>query len=404
VKRAVAIAVGLVLAVALPAAAAEPTPATFPALPVHESRYYTIHSDLPPAFVREAELRMTRMVEEYRARTKGFAGQVRGKLAFHLFATEADYLRAGGLPGTAGMYYHQPPARLMAVADEGPGPRLWYTVQHEGFHQFTDAVTRFELPMWVHEGLAEYFGEMLFTGDAFVAGVVPPWRLDRVRATLTLDPGAGGYVPMADLLRLSHEAWNAGIRPENYDHVWSLAHFLVHAEGGRYRAAFDGYLRAVARGRDWDRAWAEQMGPAGLGRVDELERRWRLYWSSLPDHPSDDLYAEAAVRTLASLLARATIAGQRFDGFPAFLRAAESQGLKVPDTDWLPPSLGRMAAGLVADLAERGGTFALADPDTREPRVVFTRADGSTLVGRFTVRGVKVAAVAVEAGSRAGRR
>jgi hypothetical protein len=197
-------------------------------------------------------------------------------------------------------------------------------------------------------------------------------------------------------MRLAHMRWNEAMRIENYDHVWSVAHFLVHADSGRYRDAFDGFLRAAARGQNATAAWGEHFGPHGLAQPADLERAWRRYWSSRPDHPTDAVYAEAAVRTLASLLARATARGQRFDDFAAFREAAEAGQLKMPESDWLPASLGQMAGAWVEDLSSRGATFTLADVRSREPRVVVRQGGGATIEGRFKLRGERVASVTIE--------
>ena len=52
----------------------------------------------------------------------------------------------------------------MAFAGEHITAYTWHTVQHEGFHQFAHAVIGGDIPTWLNEGLAEYFGEALFTG------------------------------------------------------------------------------------------------------------------------------------------------------------------------------------------------------------------------------------------------
>jgi len=52
-------------------------------------------------------------------------------------------------------------------------------VQHEGFQQFIHAAGGGHIPIWINEGLAEYFGEALFTGDGYVVGLIPPQRLAR---------------------------------------------------------------------------------------------------------------------------------------------------------------------------------------------------------------------------------
>ncbi|MDQ3440250.1 MAG: hypothetical protein M3478_07860, partial [Planctomycetota bacterium] len=131
---------------------------TKPALRAYETRYYTIHTDLGRDAAREAELRMTRMAEEYRRRTSDFSGEIRKKLPFYLFKREADYHAAGGTPNTAGEYNPNTLTLMAFAGDDGPNLQTWHAVQHEGFHQFADQVIGRGLPIWANEGLAEYFG------------------------------------------------------------------------------------------------------------------------------------------------------------------------------------------------------------------------------------------------------
>ena len=53
----------------------------------YEGRYYVINTDLIGDDLREAELRMTRMAEEYKKRTEGFSGTITRKFPFYLFRT-----------------------------------------------------------------------------------------------------------------------------------------------------------------------------------------------------------------------------------------------------------------------------------------------------------------------------
>src|SRR3712207_464689 len=73
-------------------------------LPKYEGRYYIIHTDLTDDDLKEAELRMSRMAEEYHERTKGFAGDIRSKLPFYLYRNEQDYYAAGGTRDSAGFF------------------------------------------------------------------------------------------------------------------------------------------------------------------------------------------------------------------------------------------------------------------------------------------------------------
>ena len=90
------------------------------------------------------------------------------------------------MPGSAGVYMRSDgEPRLMGVAGELENAFTWHLIQHEGFHQFAAAVIGGDRPVWVNEGLAEYFGEAIFTGDGFIAGIIPQWRLKRIRAELS---------------------------------------------------------------------------------------------------------------------------------------------------------------------------------------------------------------------------
>src|SRR5687768_3172257 len=77
----------------------------------YETSYYIIHTDLEGDDVREAAIRMTKMFEEYRERTRAFSGQARKKLPFYLFRKAEDYYPAGGIPGSAGVFMGE---KLMA--------------------------------------------------------------------------------------------------------------------------------------------------------------------------------------------------------------------------------------------------------------------------------------------------
>ena len=199
-------------------------------LPRYETRYYILFTDVPTEQANEVALRMTKMAEEYHARTRDFAGEIHTKFPFYLYSHRDDYIANGGMTGTDGFYNG---TVLSAVAGERLTDRTWHAVQHEGFHQFADAVIGGNRPTWIDEGLAEYFGEALFTGDGFVSGVVPPWRLKRLKEEIN----SGKLKSCDDLMSLSHADWNANITIPNYDQAWSMVHFLAHGDNGKYQRA-----------------------------------------------------------------------------------------------------------------------------------------------------------------------
>jgi hypothetical protein len=360
----------LILAGAFGATAAEPV------LKAHESKYYIIHTDLPENETREASVRMTRMVDEYVQRTSGFSGKLEGRLPFYLYKNLGDYTKALGVEGSGGFFDGE---KLMAATLRGEDGTIsrdtWHIVQHEGFHQFAHAVIGGEFPMWADEGLAEYFGEALFTGDGFETGLIPQARLVRVRALLV----DGKTKPFAQFLALSREQWNAKVEMKNYDQAWSIVHFLMHGEDGKLQKTLDNVLHDVTKGESADRAYR-----AHFDEIPDLERRYRKWWLGLGDDPTSNGYARATVATLTSFLARAQLTGQGFGDFDALLKTPAGE-FRQEKEQWLPPAL---LAGALADAKQiiaAGDRFELIKSDGQPPSILLTRKNGAKLTGRIAV-------------------
>jgi hypothetical protein len=369
-----------------------PTPAqgaeAKPSLRQYDSPYYVIHTDLEPNVVREVYVRLTAMAEEYRDRTQAFGGAIRTKRPFYLFSEEEDYLKAGGKPGSAGEYISDRAGdRLLAKAGSRDPSRLWHTIQHEGFHQFADRVISPRLPVWVNEGLAEYFGEGLWTGDGMVTGVIPPSRLRSIRQLL-LEREIRTFPEMMDM---DPKEWQGSLEVRNYDQAWSMVHFLVNGDGGKYCQAFCDFLNDVSRGLAVKQSFQNRFG-----RDDKaFQARYEQWWGSLEDNPTADLYARANLATLTSFLARSQGLRMTFASAGEFLAAVTEEKIPVEAEKrpslWLPLSLGREAA----KAAPRMGDWTLeAKPS---PRLVLRRSEGSVLTGTFTLAGDQRPAVKVTA-------
>lgn len=348
----------------------------FPAQPAtgqmqqYESRYYRIHTDLTDAqAIREIDLRLTHMAEAYHELTRHFAGKISKRLPFYLFRRQEDYIAAGGIPNSAGVFAGD---RLMAVAGDQVSDRTWKVIQHEGFHQFVRHVIRGDIPVWVNEGLAEYFEEAVFTGDRFITGLIPQHRLARVQARIE----SNSFRSIPSLILIEHERWNAEMATANYDQAWSMVHFLAHGDDGKYEAPFNAFLLDVGRHRlRWKKAWVKHFGPLD----GSFEAAWKRYWTELPDNPTQAVYAEATLDTLTNFLARAVAAGQTFKSIEEFFDAAETGRLKSHAKDWLPP-------GLLATALRRAqaiGTWTIEPTPHRPPKLICKLEDGTTLIGTF---------------------
>jgi len=356
--------------------------AAFGQMQTVQTRYYTIHSDLDPDTIREAALRLTRMVEVYMDRTKGFSGRVTTRLPFYLFRRYEDYMAAGGLPGSTGVYTGE---KLMATAGDHVTSRTWGLVQHEGFHQFVHVAMGGDIPVWVNEGLAEYFGEAYFTGDDMITGLIPPARLQSIKAMID----ANNHKSIADMMTLDREAWNHAMKATYYDQAWSMVHFLAHGDGEKYQPKFNGFINDVSKkGMEWRRAWRENFGED----TDAFENAWRAYWLAQPENPSAHDYARATTATLTSFLARAVSQKQEFKDFDTFREAAEQGSLKTHNDDWLPLSLLKHAL----TNARYMGSWKLESQRGRPPTLVCTMEDGTKIVGSFQVRRRRVQTVTVK--------
>jgi hypothetical protein len=347
-----------------------------------ETPYYTIHGQLDPAIVREAALRLPTMAEEYLDRTRDFSGRIQEKLPFYLYDDEQAYLAAGGTAGTVGLYDGE---RLMALSRPGEELSLWHTVQHEAFHQFAEAVIRGPLPMWVNEGLADYFGEAMFVGDDYVVGLVPTWRLARLKRQIS----DGQYMPFEQFMDLTHDQWNAELDPGHYDQAWAMVQYLVHAKDGRYNKSFTAFVQALSHGHPWRKAWRDTIGP-----IDGFEQAWRTYWLAQPEHPTADAYAEGCVRILTHWLARSHAAGMIVTDPQKLLAEAAEGRIPMDPAEWLPASLAQVARVETKSLAEQGYAFAI-QTGRGLPQVVATAPDGGRIIGRFTMKAGRIRGVQI---------
>ena len=354
-------------------------------LRTYETKYYTLRTDLDADRLREITQHLTLMAEEYNRRTRGFAGTVNRRLPVYAFRDARGYLANGGMSGSGGVFTGD---KLMVMAGEEITPWTWHVIQHEGFHQFALAAIGRGLPIWANEGLAEYFGHGVFTGDGFYTGLIPPQRQARVQSGIR----EGKFRSLKSMMLLPHEVWNAEVglaRQQasfNYDQAWSMIHFLAHADGGRYQDAFASFLRGVSHGQPWEQAWVRSFGNG----VDAFQQRWEAYWLGLPESPTEQLYAEATAATLTSFFARAFSQRQYFESFEEFAEAGKAGELKMHTEDWLPSSL-------LTDALKVAPTMGTWSIDSKPGRrlVVCTRADGTTIEGRFRVASRRVKGVDV---------
>jgi hypothetical protein len=253
------------------------------------SRYYSIRSDLPPADTKAYADHLDVMYDEFARRLVSTTGLKRRSPEFPnvlMFAKQQDYLDTlrtqFGINGTGsgGMFFVTPRGAGLAFWVEGlPRQRVHHVVQHEGFHQFAYAFFGNELPPWLNEGLAEFFGESVVEGKRVIVGQASPQAVGTVRAAVE----QGKHIPFPDLLLMDSARWNGNVQSQSatariqYPQSWSMVHFLVYAEDGRYEPMFSDMLRRLNNGVKPLDAMKQSYSLDTDAEVSEFEARWRKY-------------------------------------------------------------------------------------------------------------------------------
>jgi hypothetical protein len=366
----------------VPAAENPPTPPED--LQVHPAGPYRVYTDLTGPRLWTAMARLEHLAALYQRQTAGFDGDIDQPLNVLLYSDYNDYRAALDAPlaRSAGIYTG---GELRAIADTRTFSResIWHVIQHEGFHQVAHRVIARpgkQLPLWVNEGLAEYFGEALWTGTRLLPGVIDAGR---VYSKVPVRGGRCGRIqrrydeqsfrPIEQLLTLTPEAWREGqLSTIDYDQVYALVHYLIHGEQGAHREAFAAYINEVAKGRPNLPTFKKHFG-RDLDAMGEACRNW---WMALPDQPTARLHTIIAAETLGNALARAK-PGLTWGSADAFLRAVKADGLELlPGRRMhLPNWLVVQAASAAEHLAE----WTLSETDARI-RLTATLPDGRSVI------------------------
>lgn len=251
--------------------------------PVVTSRYYRIKSDLPQEQLKPLVEHLDRTFEAY----VGLLGNLRQNLPASfdvlIFAQRADYVATLGNQyavngqGSGGMFFSNPRGSALALWTENlPIRRVHHVIQHEGFHQVAFALFGGNLSPWVNEGLAEFFGEAAMVNGKLVLGQTNPRVLRSVQDAIEKKT----YIPFRQMVQMDGATWNAAVQNGSakvqYEQAWSMVHFLVYGDGGRYDAMFGQYLRLLNAGYNPYESFVRAFRSDDL---EDFERKWAAFMS-----------------------------------------------------------------------------------------------------------------------------
>jgi hypothetical protein len=312
----------------------EPTPK----LSIYRSAHYRIHTNLTQRETVPFGRHMDALFEQYDKRFRRLSGNTIQRMPLYLFETEQQYdrfLQENGIDAThsGGMFFVTHQFQGLATWTDARSRRKTFEVlQHEGFHQFAWHAFGPSMPVWLNEGLAQYFESAVLNEDGrMTLGLTCAARIDRVKAALAQDDA----LAIDTLTRITPRQWAGVLRrsPDRanllYAQSWSLAYFLIHGGEGAHQPKLIDYLERLSRG---DRPGDAMLMAFGKGGVKALSQEWQRF--ALAQHTDE---VTAAAERLAFLGTGLRLVAEQGDTMPESLDALrqtlQRYGLKIRRND-----------------------------------------------------------------------
>ena len=159
----------------------------------------------------------------------------------------------------------------MDVARGRAEDETWGNPYHLVFHEYVHVVLHLNfgaLPGWLNEGLAEYWGSTIISGERIYEGRYIGYHIQTLRRSTLL--------PIERVLSAGSEEFSDANRATMlYAQSWALVHYLLLGADQR-KGQIDRYVELLRAGRSTEGARREAFGdPAALGReLDSYVRRY----------------------------------------------------------------------------------------------------------------------------------
>ncbi len=252
------------------------------ALKTYNAPHYAVHTDLPRDQAELFALHMERVYANYAQRFKDFHPRNDKPMDLYLFGDQDRYvsfLAGYDIPaqGSGGMFFLNNRIQGLATYTRGRSRSETFSVlQHEGFHQFAFNYIGPNLPIWLNEGLAQFFQDGILIGGSMTLGVADADRIERVRVAIQNNTA----LPISDVLNISEKDWanTLNTQPDKaallYAQAWSMTYFLLSVNNGSYQGKMNEYLKLVSRDYPSSEAFRRAFGVSDLSPMD---KSWRQY-------------------------------------------------------------------------------------------------------------------------------
>jgi tetratricopeptide (TPR) repeat protein len=165
----------------------------------------------------------------------------------------------------AGIFFSRMNQYYAAVLLDAQGPNPYETIYHEYYHALTLPYFP-NLPLWVAEGLADFFGNTQIASDHAGMGMPDESLIYQLHQ---------GFMPLDVLFKVDHSSpyYNESNKTSVfYAESWALTHYLMAADHESHRQMLLNYLDALNKGASQDEAAAKAFG--NLKQLQDTLRRY----------------------------------------------------------------------------------------------------------------------------------
>jgi len=256
---------------------------------------YVLYTDLSEDEAKAALDRLTAMGEMYRRFVPDLNGAEHGRMPVYLYRRFEDYRRSlGGDERPNAGRYDGLVLRAVLDAETFSLPGVWRVIQHEGWHQYSHRILQriAPPPLWLEEGLAEYFGAAVWKDGTLQPGHVDAGAYVQRDKTIVLQPGrlqriqtriqAEQFRPLEKLATMKLDGWLRQTNALNHDQVWSFVHFLLHADDGQRRKALQSYLADVLHNPPKESKRLDLFRFYFGGDLHKLQEEYEAWWLAQP--------------------------------------------------------------------------------------------------------------------------
>jgi tetratricopeptide (TPR) repeat protein len=154
----------------------------------------------------------------------------------------------------AGIFFYRMNQYFAAIQLDAPGSNPYSTFYHEYYHSLTLPYYP-NLPLWVAEGLADFYGNTEVSSSEVGMGRPDPDLIGELRQ--------GNFIPLDVLFKVDHSSPYYNEQNETsifYAESWALTHYLLVGDKATHKPMLTAYLNELSHGATQEEAATKSFG------------------------------------------------------------------------------------------------------------------------------------------------